>query len=136
MICLGGSDATQHFREVFALRWASNPVAIDALPSLPRPCANACGAAVGHTVYVAGGIEMPTATSAMKTFWALDLAEAEPRWRELEPCPGPARLLAVAGSRDGSFFLFSGAALSAGADGKPVREYLRDAWRFTLRSKP
>ena len=40
-------------------------------------------------------------------------------------------MLAVAGVLDGSFYLFSGAKLTAGADGKPVREFLRDAYRFT-----
>ena len=40
-------------------------------------------------------------------------------------------MLAVAGGLEGSFYLFSGVKLSAGDDGKPVREYLRDAYRFT-----
>jgi N-acetylneuraminic acid mutarotase len=40
-------------------------------------------------------------------------------------------MLAVAAVQDGSFFLVSGADLSAGPDGKPVRTYLRDAYRFT-----
>jgi N-acetylneuraminic acid mutarotase len=85
---------------------------------------------IGSTIYVAGGIERPTATSAMKTFWALDLAQPGAAWRALEPCPGPARMLAVAGAQDGAFFFFSGTALSPGPEGKPVRQYLRDAWRF------
>jgi N-acetylneuraminic acid mutarotase len=101
------------------------------LPNLPGPCANACGALVGHMIYVAGGIETPTATTAMHTFWALDLAAQEPLWHELDPWPGPERMLAVAGSLDGAFYLFSGTKLSAGEDGKPVREVLRDAYRYT-----
>ncbi len=130
MICIGGSDATQHFRDAFSLQWKDGAMHTAALPSLPRACANACGALVGSTIYVAGGIEMPTVTVAMRTFWALDLAAPEPAWRELEPCPGPARMLAIAGASDGTFFLFSGVALSTGADGKPAREYLRDAWAY------
>ncbi len=131
VIGIGGSDATQHYREVFALSWQSDRLVMDVLPALPNSCANACGAALGSTIYVAGGLETPTSTTALKTFWALDLAESEPRWRELEPCPGPARMHAVAGALEGSFFLFSGVALAPGPDGKPAREYLRDAWRFT-----
>ena len=131
VICVGGSDATQHYRDVFALRLQGESIVMDALPALPKPCANACGAAIGSTVFIAGGIETSTSTTALPTFWSLDLAASEPRWRELEPCPGSARMLAVAGVFEGSFFLFSGAALTAGADGKPVREYLRDAWRYT-----
>ena len=130
-ICIGGSDSAQHYADVFRLTWKDGTLAVSELPSLPKPCANACGALLGRTIYVAGGIETPTATKALKTFWALSLDEANPRWRELEPWPGDERMLAVAGVQDGSFFLMSGAKLSAGPDGKPVREYLRDAYRFT-----
>jgi hypothetical protein len=40
-------------------------------------------------------------------------------------------MLAVAGTAGRSFFLFSGVRLRPGPDGKPLREYLRDAWRYT-----
>ena len=131
VVCAGGSDATRHFAEVFRLEWKDGRLTTTPLPRMPKPCANACGALLGSTVYIAGGIESPTAVAALKTFWALDLAEAKRRWRELEPWPGPERMLAVAGVQDGSFFLFSGARLMPGFDGKPVREYLRDAYRYT-----
>lgn len=131
VICVGGGDAAQHYADVFRLAWRNGELRATRLPALPRPCANACGALLGRTVYVAGGIETPAATTALKTFWALGLDDATPRWRELEPWPGPERMLAVAGAQDGSFFLLSGARLRAGADGKPVRDYLRDAYRHT-----
>ena len=131
LICIGGSDATRHYAEVFRLQWKDGGMHYVELPALPRACANACGAVVGQTIYVAGGLESPSATSALKTFWALDLNAAEPTWRELEPWPGPARMLAVAAERDGSFFLFSGCNLSVDKDGGIVRDFLRDAYRFT-----
>jgi N-acetylneuraminic acid mutarotase len=131
VICLGGSDGAQHYADVFRLEWRGGELLTTPLPSLPKPCANACGALLGRTIYVAGGIETPGATTARKTFWALNLDDPAPLWKELEPWPGPERMLAVAGVQGGSFFLFSGAKLSAGADGKPVREFLRDAYRFT-----
>ena len=111
------------------------------------------GALVGKTIYVAGGIATPDATVALKAFWALDLDDVEggsrppgtilfrlrdrarrsrSTWRELEPWPGRERMLATAGACDGSFFLFGGTALRAGPDGKPVREWLRDAYRYTV----
>lgn len=131
VICIGGSDSSGHSADVFSLQWKDGALVREQLPPLPQPCANACGALVGEVVLVAGGIETPTATSALNTLWALDLAAPHPAWRILPPCPGPARMLAVAGASGGAFYLFSGAALTAGADGKPVREYLRDAWRYT-----
>jgi len=131
VICLGGSDSTRHYADAFTLHLKNGELKRKALPSLPMPCANACGALVGHTIYVAGGIETPLATTALHSFWALDLDAQEPLWRELDPWPGSERMLAVAGVLDGSFYLFSGARLTAGDDGKPVREFLRDAYRFT-----
>lgn len=131
VLCFGGSDATRHYSESFRLQWTKGKLVSKALPALPQPCANACGALVGRTVYIAGGIETPGSTEAMHTFWALDLDAPQPIWHELEPWPGSARMLSVAGSYQGSFYLFSGASLKAGEDGKPVREFLRDAYRFT-----
>ena len=131
VLCFGGSDSAKHYADSFRLSWKNGAIKTKPLPPLPQPCANACGALVGRTVYIAGGIETPTATTALHTFWALDLDAPEPIWHELEPWPGPERMLAVAGGDDRSFYLFSGTKLTAGPDGKPVREYLRDAYRFT-----
>lgn len=130
VVCAGGSDASGHHRDTFRLRCQDGAICTEALPPLPRPTANLCGAILGDTLYVAGGIAAPDATSALKTFWALDLSDPGPRWRELQPWPGPARMLAVAGAQDGAFFLFGGADLTADADGKPQRIWLRDAYRF------
>jgi N-acetylneuraminate epimerase len=131
IVCIGGSDAERHHADVFRLAWRNGKLIAAPLPPLPSPCANACGALLGRTIYVAGGIESPSATVAMRIFRALDLDATERGWREEEPWPGPERMLAVAGVQDGAFFLFSGARLTAGADGKPAREFLRDAYRFT-----
>ena len=129
--CLGGSDAERHHTDCFLLRWEHGDLKTVPLPPLPRSVANACGALLGQTLYVAGGIETPAATNALLAFYALDLAEASARWRELEPWPGPARMLAVASAAEGSFFLLGGAALRAGPDGKTARDWLRDGYRFT-----
>lgn len=133
LICIGGSDASGHHADVFQLSLNKGSLTTSPLPPLPKPCANICGALLGNTIYVAGGIETPTATTALKTFWALDLNNLKAGWHELETWPGPARMLATAGVQDGSFFLFSGAGLKADADGKPAREWLRDAYRYTPR---
>ncbi len=131
VVCIGGSDAQRHYADVFLLEWRDGRIVTTAMPALPKACANACGAIIGKVIYIAGGIETPDATVALKTFWKLDLAAAQPSWETLEPWPGPERMLALAGADADSFFLFSGTRLSTGASGKAVREYLRDAYRFT-----
>ncbi len=131
IVCIGGGDATHHFRDVYRLRWDGQRVTTEPLPSLPKPCAFMSGALVGNIVYIAGGIETPAATTCLNTLWSIDLSANHPAWLQLAPCPGPERMLAVAGAADGSFFLFSGTQLHPGHDGKPVRTYLRDAWRYT-----
>jgi N-acetylneuraminic acid mutarotase len=130
VLCIGGSNADGHHADVSSLRIEGRGIAIRAFPSLPKPCANLCGALVGDVVYVAGGIETPDAVQAMHTFWSLNLAEEKPQWRELPPWPGKERMLSIGAGCDDAFYLFSGAALHAGADGKPEREWLKDAYRY------
>lgn len=132
IVCIGGGDAKHHFRDVFRLSWDGKAIHTTPLASLPEPCAFMCGAIVNGTIFVTGGIEKPDATQCLNTFWSLDSADLKARWKELDPPPNaPARMLSVAGASGDSFYRFSGARLFAGPDGKPVREYLRDAWRYT-----
>ncbi len=133
VLCAGGSDAREHFREVFLLRWRGREIVVKSLPPLPRPMAYGCGALIGPTVYLAGGSEQPDATNAMRNFWSLNLARRTPQWQQLDPWPGPPRTLAVAGAFGGDFYLFSGTELSGDSQGKPVRRFLRDAYRFDPR---
>lgn len=130
VVCAGGSDLERHYRDVFVLRLSGGKLETEMLPSLPGPMANGCGALLGQVLYVAGGIEEPNSTNALRTFWALDLAAAAPAWRELEPWPGPGRMLAVAAAQGGAFYLISGTSLSGDAEGKPVRRYLTDTYRY------
>lgn len=132
--CLGCCDETHYFTESFLLRWRHNTLEYDHLPDLPMSCAYGCGALVGHTIYVAGGQQTPSSTEALHTFWALDLTEKPLRWRSLEPWPGPARILGVSGVSGDTFFLFSGASLSADPLGRPKRTYLVDAYAFSIKS--
>jgi N-acetylneuraminate epimerase len=131
VLCAGGSDAQRHFRDVFRLSWRDGEIETETLPPLPRAMANGCGALVGNTIYLAGGTEKPDATNTLKTFWALNLDEPKPQWQELEPWPGPSRMLAVAGTAGADFYLFSGVELSGDANGNPVRHYLKDTYRFS-----
>jgi N-acetylneuraminate epimerase len=131
LICIGGSDARQHHASVQVLRWNKGRLDIERLPNLSYACANLSGALIGNTLYVAGGTTTSTATNALNNFFSIDLTAKLSRWRMQEPWPGSARIFATAGAHDGSFYLFGGAALKPDVDGKPVREWLRDAWRYT-----
>lgn len=86
---------------------------------------------MGSTVYLAGGQDAVEPDRAMKNFWALDLSRPIPRWKELEPWPGPARNKAVAGSLKGSFYLFSGTELVTDGGGETTARFLTDAYRYT-----
>lgn len=131
LVCIGGSDARQHHASTFLLKWGKGRLETESLPPLPEPRANACGALLGNTVFVFGGTERPDATNAANTLFSMNLSSKRPGWRELEPLPGPGRILATAAAHTGSFYVFGGAALQTGPDGKPAREWLREAWRFT-----
>ncbi len=131
VLFIGGGDAKRNFAEVWLARWDGRAVKFEAWPALPKPLAMGAGARVGRSVFVAGGLDRPDATNAQKIFLALDLDRRAEGWRELPAWPGPERMLATAGAGGGAFFLFSGARLLVGADGKTAREWLRDAYRYT-----
>ncbi|MEW6156504.1 MAG: sodium/solute symporter [Verrucomicrobiota bacterium] len=130
VVCAGGSDAQRHYQQVFRLEWSNGAIQISSLPDLPRACANACGAIIGDTLFIAGGEETPGATNALHTFWSLDLADPRARWNERPPWPGPGRTLATSAVQAGAFFIIGGVSLSAGDGGKPKRTYLADGYRF------
>ncbi|MFN7561860.1 MAG: galactose oxidase [Prosthecobacter sp.] len=126
MLIAGGGNATEHFREVF---WLQKPEA--KLPPLPKPCAFMSGCVLDDVIYIAGGIETPTATSALNTLWSLDLNKPGTGWQELPSCPGGGRILSCMSAAEGRVWLFSGAALKAGLDGKAERIWLKDAWSYS-----
>ena len=124
VVCVGGSDSERHYADTFLLSAAQ----CKPLAPLPIPLANMAGVLVGEDVYIAGGAEAPGEQAATSRAFVLSLKDNA--WREIEPLPGKARILATGATNDGNFFVFGGVALVPGADGKVVREYLRDAWRY------
>ena len=129
VVCIGGSDADCHYRDVFLLVWREGKLSIESLADLPVPLANAAGALVGSVIYVAGGSETPGEQTAVSQCFALDLKAAKPAWTVVPACPGKARILPVAAAGSDAFYLFGGAALEP-VNGKVKRVYLRDAWRY------
>lgn len=136
VLCIGGADADRHYDDVFLLRrrgqlvTREQLVAFEQMTQLPTPLAYASAARIDERVYVFGGTDRPDATRASAELLAFDLADPGKGWERLESLPGPGRILPVLAVRDGKLFVFSGASLAPGQDGKPVRTYLRDAWSF------
>ncbi len=133
MLCMGGSDPEKCYTDVFILEWIDGKIRQTPWPDLPRPCMYIAAALVGNVVYVAGGqqkVDTDKPTETLRNFWALDLSSDAPAWEELEPWPGPGRILPVAASQGGSFYLFSGTDLIETEDGSPGRKYLKDAYRY------
>lgn len=130
VVCVGGGDGERHYADVFRLDWKEGKLVTTKLPSLPKPLANAAGALVGDTLCVAGGQEKPDARDTLKRAWKIDLAAAEPKWQEIGAWPGSARMLSVAASFEGAFWLIGGTDLVVGKDDKAVRRYLKDAYRY------
>lgn len=130
VLCVGGGDGQQYYADVFLLKFDAGKIAIENFPPLPVPLGDAAGALVGNTVYVGGGAEKPGEQAASGRLFVLDLADTNRHWRELPPCPGPARILPVAAAIGDTFYLAGGAALVP-TNGKVARVYLRDAWSYS-----
>lgn len=134
VICVGGSDSERHHADAFRLSWNGKKLVTSPLPSLPLPIANACGALVGDAVFVSGGQEKPDSTTALNETWKLDLSAEKPEWEKIERCPAGGRMLAIAASHDGAFWIAGGVKLVAGKDGTTERRYLRDAYRYDAKT--
>ena len=135
VICAGGSDAKRHYADVFRLDYRDGKLTTTPLPPLPKTIANACGAIVGDTLYVAGGLESPDAKETLNTVYTIDLAQSPPRWAELYSWPGGGRMLAVAASSGGMFWVIGGADLVVGPDGKTTRRYLKNVYNYGFKSR-
>lgn len=131
VLCIGGADAEQHYTDVFVMSYGHNLLSFRSLASLTRPLANACGAILNGVVYVAGGLETPTDTTAEHVFLSLDLTNPTAQWQTLSAWPGSGRMLAVAGVQAGKFYLFSGTEIRRDAQtGTTKRYYLTDAYAY------
>lgn len=133
VICVGGGDANRNYADAFRLDWTKGRLLTTPLPALPKPRANASGALVGDVLYIAGGQEAPDSRTTSTASWTIDLDAPAPQWREIPPCPGGGRMLAVAASFGGAFWLAGGVDLVADEGGEIGRRYLKDAFRHDPR---
>lgn len=130
LIVVGGSDSTAHYSNVTKLGLINNKLTSDSLPALPTTLANSAGAVIGTRIYIVGGTETPDSVEASSRVYVLDTAKLEAGWETIDGPTTFGRILPVVVPQDGRLFIFSGASLSAGSDGKPVRKYLTDSWVY------
>ncbi len=139
VLCIGGNDAQQTFRDVFLLAWdpAARRITRTDYPPLPQPCAYGQAALVGRVVYLAGGQSGAGLDTAMRNFWSLDLSKRdqpdELRWQSLDAWPGESRALNLTVHQHNGYhdcvYVMSGR--RQGQDG--IR-FLTDVWEFTPRT--
>jgi N-acetylneuraminic acid mutarotase len=132
IVLIGGGDATEHFKStrLLTLDGEGQPSFRD-LPPLPVGLANLSGALVGRRIHLCGGMEKPDSTTASNAHWMLDLDALDKGWQAQPALPAAGRILATAAAIQDAFFLIGGCSLAPDAAGKPVRTYLRDAWKFS-----
>lgn len=132
VLIIGGSDEKRHLSEVSLMTLDDQGrAAFRPMPALPGPLAQMCGALIGRTVHLCGGIPSPAATEALAAHWTLDLDAPEKGWQTAPPLPAAGRILATAASCGEAFIVAGGCSLAADASGKATRTYLRDAWKFS-----
>ena len=130
LLCLGGIDSLQQISsQAVLLTLEHDTLAVASLPDLPFPVAYACGALVGKTVYLAGGVTTDTLTQSV--FLSLDLSQPATAltWQQLPSWPGPDRAYAVAGAYQNTFLL-AGGRLDTD-EGEQHRTYLTDAYCYS-----
>jgi solute:Na+ symporter, SSS family len=139
VLCIGGNDAGETFRDVFLLAWDPQTARVTRTeyPPLPQPCAYGQAVLVGDVVYLAGGQSGLGLDSAMKNFWALDLSKRDQArdfvWQELDAWPGPSRAFNLTVSQHNGYhdcvYVMSGRR----QEGDGV-QFLTDVWEFTPRT--
>jgi N-acetylneuraminate epimerase len=131
VLIIGGGNAARNFSDVWLMTITGQSLAFRALAPLPVPLAQMAGATGGGGVHIIGGAQTPDASAASVRHYRLELDAIDGGWREMPELPAPGRILAMAAGVANAFYVMGGCALAADVDGKPVRTYLRDAWRFS-----
>jgi SSS family transporter len=110
LICIGGMNQSQFFKEVFVLKWQKEKEELvqEDLPPLPAPVANLNGGKIGNYIYVAA----TNTANNQGHFWRLDLNGFEKGWETLPLWDGKIRTHAFGvvqnnGEQD-CFYLFKG----------------------------
>lgn len=135
LVMAGGADAKEHLTAACLLSPGKDgALQRKALPDLPEPLAYAAGCMSGDTFYVFGGQTGPQVRGASDKVYALKLGEPNAAWKVVGRIPGGGRMLAGAGAKLGTIYLFGGCALSDKND-SVFRTYLSSGFAFDPNEK-
>ena len=131
VLIIGGGNAARNFSDVWLMTLAGESLAFRALPPLPAPLAQMAGAIAADGVHIVGGAHRPDAVEATVRHYRLELDAIDKGWRQMPALPAAARILSIAAGIANDLYVIGGCAVAAGADGRAVRTYLTDVWRFS-----
>ena len=133
-ILIGGGDAGEHDAEVWqAVADNNGGLVWSRLPDMPKATAYCSAVIHNQTLFVAAGTDDPGLSRAGRRFWSLNLQQPDRGWQELEPWPGPARILAVMTVVEEEVFIFSGKGVDASLE--PDQVYLTDGYAYHTRNQ-
>jgi solute:Na+ symporter, SSS family len=138
VLCIGGNDAEQTFRDVFLLSWDPRPAdhthRLSALAAAVRLRPSGAGGQHGLS---GRRSKRPSLDTAMKNFWALDLSKKDQPdafvWQELDAWPGQSRAFNLTVHQHNGYndcvYVMSGRR----QEGDGI-QFLTDVWEFTPRT--
>ncbi|MCH2025146.1 MAG: sodium/solute symporter [Verrucomicrobiales bacterium] len=140
VVCIGGDDATEVYKEVFLLSWDNdkNQLNRTELPSLPEPVAYGAATFVNGTVYLVGGQTGKSLKSATNKVYYFNLErfkkDVPTEWNELPEIPWSSRAFVQVASQhngyDDCVYVIGGRR----EEGESV-DLLSDVWEYNTRSK-
>lgn len=140
VVCIGGNDSQESFRDVFLLSWnpATQKITQTPYPALPEPCSFSSAAIIGDVIYVTCGQSGQTLDTATTNVWSLDLSKQAGEgafvWKKRKPCPGPSRALHLTVSQHNGFnqclYVISGRRQTVAGDDPASYEFLKDVWEY------
>jgi len=131
IIAIGGIGRDGYLRAVTGYSIRDNELAQTRYPDLPIPLGNMTGGLLGDKIIIAGGSPGETEAPVNRVF-LIDPGDEKPEWLEIEPFPGPGRILAACGFLNDQFYLFSGIRTDISAGKQKYSHALTDAYRLTV----
>lgn len=102
IVIIGGTADNGNLTECMLL---TPEMTVTSLPALPKSIDNMAAAAIGNTIYVAGG---NIDGKPSKDLFALDLSNPAKGWKKLKSMPGNPRVQPVMAAADGKLWLWGG----------------------------